>query len=1314
MMSTEKTSKRTTGGSAAERGLDFQARVSAIVMANLLTERPVGWLDGVLDDTPTELHAETGGPGDDIRFLVNGGKQVEVQAKRGLQRGNDLWTALMALSEGLSAGSIDAGVLAVCPNSSGTIREALAEDIVRLGTGRRDGLRDIGQVWAAQLSAASLDSTLVCKTLRIVVVSAIDGNREAEATAAERLSRIVRDQGGAWSVLVEYGRRLIRRRERSTPEDMCRTLSLANIALKTTEVETRAQLSEATRQWLHRTHTNMIVLGVRSAVPFDACWLEQDMHVLYDAPTEEEDLDKAIRRYHAYGHDRRHGNVSFDSHTAARFVRKCVIVGGPGMGKSTLLKKLALDYSTDGYLTLLVRLPQVIALLTREGHRFEDCLMEVALSGSGLRAPIVSLDGAVILCDALDECGSQQPLVTANLHAFSMAHPNTRFVVTSRPIGYRPGELTGWRHYELQPLDDTAAEKAVIKVLQAIPFGDAALRSRAIEQATAQLSAKTIKDATARSPLMVTLVAALSAQGIDPGLSKSALYLKLFQLLQDHPPTRLIESPPSEPERNRFLDMLGWCLLCHGNEPAEQTLSRCTQWWSERAGQSPFLCETKIGQCLGYWESLGVIERVRTHNQEAITFVHKTFGEFAAARYMSKCTLEAQRGIIARAISTPDWKEALSFASHLGLTSQILQVWTELAEGGDFKAGNRLDDAVELVIQAGVPLTSKALSSFVQCCWVAVDNTTSRVRYAAGEALCLVSQAHWGVIQEAALARLESHEGWNQLVAWACLCVSSDKELTIPVLVEALPRLVDSQPIESQLGGFSLRANGGAVWRHLVLGAARRILAKPPEPKALQALLELIGNADHLNLNSFWELQKIFSQADLDLSELLNKGRPQNRSWPMPDHERWNREAIYLLALIDDPLVASDDVGYHNPNRSLELGACMTAISYWEMPAGNSPSQTASASSDAIRRLLIHSLVRTAGIGHSQLVGQSRSWKKKIHDDARNEGIGLFYLPKVDAMVDLDQPLVDIELIPQLEDLIVGNCDLFALNAAHALYSLRRCPEYPVAIERLLTRGLGESLRISVPLASHLPEEMGQRLLLDRLLKGEGTPGCRYVYQSLKAPYGPRHLDAIRRGLAGNSALAAKAAAMLVKEFSLDAEMARELRVYFDQWRTKEEPYPKGGGTVPVSPRDELAKILAQGFKRDHDFLLALLADLRPEVQRAALEHALAEASDSANLRSRFLEEVQSYRLKPGLLRSAVSAGLYRGHEAIAVARLLYSEDASFRYAALPILDVKYLHPEQVRDECNRLLTDKEMDIREGAGDALACLAATGSGPPFP
>ncbi len=1299
-MSTEKTTKRTVGGSAAERGLDFQARISAIVMAHLLAERPIGWLEGVLDDTPLELDAETGGPGDDIGFVGRDGKQVELQAKRGLQRGSDLWDALLALAFGISAGRINTGVLAVCPNSSATIRETLAEDIARLGMGRSDGLREIGRDWAERLSAASLDASLVCRRLRIVVISAVEGSRDAEATATERLSRVIQDPQSAWPVLIECGRRLIRVRGRAIPEDIYRDLSLARIALKTNDIGTRVQLLAAIREWLHRIYASTTVLGVRDTVPFEACWLELDVQVLNEGLAVQEELDKALRRYHEYGRDRRYGGQSFQSRTIARFVKKCVVVGGPGIGKSTLLKRLALDYSADGYLTLLVRLPLVVALVTREGRRFEDSLLDVALSASGIRPPFTSLDGAVLLCDALDECGNQQPLVTAALHAFSVAHPRTRIVVTSRPIGYRAGELSGWRHYELQPLSDSAAEQAVLRVLEAIPFANEALRSRAVAVAKDQLRAQTIKDAASRSPLMITLLAALSAKGIDPGSGKASLYRQLFLLLEDHPSPRLAERPPSEPERGRFLELLGWCLLCHGNEAAEQTLSRCARWWSEETGQPSLISESRVSACLEYWEGLGIVERVRTLTQEAITFVHKTFGEFAAGRYMSKCDLAAQRELVVRSIRTPEWKESLSFASHLGLAPLILEIWGELAERGDTKASYRFDDAIELVVQAGVPVTDDALARFAQCCWQAVENTASRARYAAGEALCLMSQDHWNVVREAALARLECSDPWDRLVAWTCLIVSPDQELKVPTLTDALRSLQRAQPTDSYLGGLHLRPTGSAVRRHLVLGAASRVLAGSPEPEALQALNDLIGNAEQLNIGTIQQLQTLFERAGLTLTTMLDQQWSRNKV-SLPTLSDWNREIAYLFELVDDPSIKHDDGEYGDEGGSLELAALLTATSYWEMPLSSVWEMSVPPSASMSKSLVIHTVARAAGLDYARVVRQARAMRKQILGNEERGERALFALPLVDAEADFNQPLVSVEFVPELEELILNGNEFFARNSAMLLYGLREQPEYPNAIERLLTSGRGESLRFSAALASELPYGVCQQLLLDRLCHGDSTSGCRYVYQRLAPPYGFRHIEAIRKGLEGSSASAATAAAELAAKLPLDGVIVSEWRTHFNQWKTKEKPYPKGGGTVPDSPRDELVKILVQAFAYDHGFLLELLADDRPNVRSAAREPFLTAVAASQPLRTMLIEDVKSGSLEPAIFRAAVSAGLYQGEEAMPLACLLQSSDAHIRYAALPILDAKFLPPELVQSEGARLLTDAAMDIREGASRAL-------------
>ncbi|HBW3226917.1 TPA: hypothetical protein MEY05_005538, partial [Klebsiella pneumoniae] len=208
--------KSAVGGSAAERGLDYQARVAAIAMTSLLLEQKVSWIEDVFNGVPVLIDAETGGPGDDISLKTNTGKSVEVQVKRGLKRGSDLWDALCALATGINDKSIACGILVVCPNSSTTIRSNLADNIVRIGTGRIDGLHEIGDDFIKNVGLEFPELSRVCRSLRIVTVDAVDGNDSAEVNAISLLGRLFNEPRRAWSVLVERARKLIRIRGRAT------------------------------------------------------------------------------------------------------------------------------------------------------------------------------------------------------------------------------------------------------------------------------------------------------------------------------------------------------------------------------------------------------------------------------------------------------------------------------------------------------------------------------------------------------------------------------------------------------------------------------------------------------------------------------------------------------------------------------------------------------------------------------------------------------------------------------------------------------------------------------------------------------------------------------------------------------------------------------------------------------------------------------------------------------------------------------------------------------------------------------------------
>lgn len=1291
--------KNVVGGSAAERGLDFQASVSAIVMAHLLAERPLGWLDGIVDDSPVKLDAETGGPGDDISIVTEAGLLVEVQVKRGLHRGSDLWEALLSLADGACSGRITAGVLAVCPNSSGTIRMTLAEDIVRLGTGRVDGLREIGEDFRARLASKSLDVASACSKLRIVSVSAVEGNRDAEGTACERLSRLSVNPSSAWHSLYRHARKLIRIRGRATADSLSRVLSLDGVQVKLHSTETRLQLQAAIAQWLHNTYAQMTILGVTQPVQFADSWIPLRANVVRNGPPEEQEIEVALEQYHNYGYRTNRSENSVDAHTIGRFFKKCVVLGGPGIGKSTLLRKLALEYCKDGRLVLLVKLPQVVAMMTNGGRRIEDCLWEVGLSGSGIRGYSRSLDDAVVLCDGLDECGSQQSLLTTAMHALAVAHPSSRIIVTSRPIGYQPGQLGEWRHYDLLLLDDADAESAVAKVLQAIPFVDKSKRDFASDIAKEQIKSRNSQGIAARSPLMLTLIAALASYGIEPEGSRAALYRQLFRLIEAHPPARLTSAPPSEPERNNFLDVLGWSLLAYENEQADKTLERCVQWWSTETGTSPLTSATRVQACLEYWECLGIVERVRTLTQEAITFVHKTFGEYAAARFLSHSPTAEQRRLIDQAIRTPAWREALSFASYFGLAATILDVWTELAQASDSTAAYSLDDAITLVVLSGVPMLPDALEAVVTCCWRLVTDATSRSRYVAGNALCIVSKSNWPAVRSEVLERLEAPDEWIRLLAWACVSVSAEKDISYERMIYQLNCLPELSPTESYLPRFRFgAATESAVRDNFVLGAVRRILQRPREFNGMEALDRLLVQTDSFCVGTFLQIAELYEEAGFPLPKEC-QARWQLGADLMPKPEAWRRALVEFLDTLDDP-DAVDESGA--VTDLFELGAFFCATKFWQMPPGIILDLSAEGDIRIERRVVLHAIARASGIDMNKLIGQARAHRTWISNAEANKVSTFFDLVHVDIEPDFDgQQIIGVESVPILERTILRSSQFFGYNAAQILYSLRRNAVYPPAVERLLYQGRGASLRFAATLAHALGEVVGQELILRRLTAKKLSPGCEDLYHGLTTPFGVRHEQAILKGLQSTHPRVAVAAAELASKLVLTAELIHQLLTYFDEWKAKEDPYPTGGGVVPYTPRDQLAKLLVSAYPTDQAMLMTMAKDERPEVRAAVADAVLKLAATSQEARDQLLREIASGELDPELLRRAIPLDTFSPTDVPNIVLLLGSTSSKIRYGAMPILDLRYLSADQVRAEAQQLLADTEIDIREDANKAL-------------
>ena len=319
--------------------------------------------------------------------------------------------------------------------------------------------------------------------------------------------------------------------------------------------------------WLsERTATFSIPGPSGVLLPIETAWTELHVLTKHEAAPQQ-DIEELSRRYHEW--DRlasRAGHDGYHAKDVAEIGHWVVIAGGPGVGKSTLCRKLAHDLTDLEEVVIWVHL-RAVASRIQNGMDINSALIDVATDGFGdpfdVREALLT-QADCLIADGLDECGGLVDSIAEALQRWATAHRSTRIVITSRPIGYEIKYFPEWEHYDLMPLTQDQVQISSWKLIQALASDAGAVEKQAA-RFQEQLKHNHVASIAARNPLLLGFLIQLSLNGEDLAQQRAGLYEQILDLWRlSRPQGRIWQVPPLDgPLAWRALEVVGWDCSSH-------------------------------------------------------------------------------------------------------------------------------------------------------------------------------------------------------------------------------------------------------------------------------------------------------------------------------------------------------------------------------------------------------------------------------------------------------------------------------------------------------------------------------------------------------------------------------------------------------------------------------------------------------------------------------------------------------------------------------------------------------------------------------
>ncbi len=1286
-------------GAAPASGLNFQATVTSIAAVHLLDGSRISWLDELAEDRPSAIRAETGGPGDDICVEL-ASATMEIQVKRGLAADENLWKAMLDLAQGLASNKIAFGVLAVSPDSSRTVTRDLEQDLRHIGSGRSDRLHAIGRRWIERLGALHLDAATISRSLRIQTIAGSDGNGDAIRAAKTILAGVcgsVAAADRAWQALLDGAHGLIARKGRWDQLALIRLLSAANVPIGMSN--TPARLVRRSIDWALESNRTFSVFGADRPVDLDTGWIKLSARL--NTPAEmpaDPAAAMALYRSPEVPAGQRQKDDLFDAEFLGRFKRKIVVVAGPGLGKSTLLRRLAQRYARDDFPVLKVQLRKVSASL-EAGETLETAIRRQGLDGSGIEAAAIAnigSDGWVLLADGLDECGRAQEDVAEGLHRFSVGHPACRIIVTTRPIGYETKLLANWPHYELTRPDSGAAAAHVEMLIGAIaPPGGTQ------DKKTAQAAAKTEFDyrkptsAIAADPQLLGTAASLLLRGEQLGRSRVELFQRLFSSIECSAERQSSGGDVDLGFCHAVLDRIGWWLTEKPLDAYHAILANVTADLAALLEMPTLTVGRQVREATRFWERMGVIERIHHRDTFLLAFVHKSFGEYAAARCLAAMGKTVCEQHIARIASLPGWAEVLTFAAGLGIGSPITEA---LIAAGELTRSIAVasDPAVDL---PGIDIELIAEPAFA-------DLKAGAPQLEVGSALVALAARHPTIIGPRLGTYFDHADEDVRRIAWACAVAAGpeyhDPDLAAKRAIEMVAR--ESPAMQtSLLGGYRLMRTERLEIAEGMALTNLELLKKRWARGDIEAHVASLLSEDSATRVGF------FQRVAAIVEPLAIKPRiamkPYNSLGEIfaPD-SAYSRAQIAaadgLFAAIESAIgeveVASVtlDLALH---PALELSGLIRIIRLWDAPADEVWAWTQPHERDAVVEGL-RIIIALSGLDAARLAQEVATIRRRIADEPQTR----FFQALEDVYnVDIDDPkwqrLADVTPDLDLIERGLAHTSTWVVQVATTVLAKARTRREDVA--RLLAGASGLGFAAGASLAMQLGEPEGSTLIIERL-EGEPRDGIRHLFGPLGSTgigWTPQVAKVAAKYLLSSSpASAAACAGFILAQIEAGMEPDADLlRRAYAHWQVH-EPRKNKDGSIPATPRDNLFKALLARNAVSDEMLVAATQDDRHDIRSQASDRLIARAGEDANVVRLIGEHIKSGAIEPNFTRQFLRANIPLDPVAIdAIVGRLDDSTPRWRLAATGILGRDYLEADRVRRFAEKLSRDEHPEIRD-------------------